>query len=72
MSVKRLTYKETFLKATAQEVELAAKKIASLHKAKASCANCKFSLHKSPLILWCACKDKRINNYNICIEHKKV
>ena len=67
---KRLSYPEVDLPATRLELEEANKKLGQLRKSKSSCANCKFYQPQSLAVKICLLKSKRIQPYNICIEHK--
>lgn len=68
---KRLSYPEVYLPATRLELEEANKKLGQLRNSQSSCANCKFYLPQSLAVKICTLKSKRIQPYNICIEHKK-
>lgn len=69
---KRLSYPEVYLPATRLELEEANRKLDNLRNSNSSCANCKFYQPQSLAVKMCVLKSKRIQPYNICIEHKKA
>ena len=66
---KPLSYPDTYLKSTNQELIQASETLTKLQAKKASCKTCAFARQKNPWLTCSLKSNKIIQHYNICIHH---